>query len=59
MFSEETAIKVPLSKARMAESGMQVHIKSKSCKLALNELPGPHRAMERNSIQSTGNVTVC
>lgn len=59
MFSEETAIEVPLSKARMAESVMQVHTKSKSCKLVLNELPGPHCAMQRYSIQSTGNVIVC
>lgn len=41
MFSEETTIEVLLSKARMAESVMEVHTKSKSCKLVLNELPGP------------------
>lgn len=59
MFSEVTRSKVTLSKPRMAESVMQVRIKAKSCKLVLNELPGPHCAMQRYPIQSIGNVIVC
>lgn len=58
MFSEERTIKVPFSKAKMAEPVVQVHTNSKSYKLVLNELPGPHCAMQRYLIESTGNVTV-